>query len=210
MKKRLAGLLFVSFLSAGCGARSSQTEAAIAAQDPAGARRLPTGATLDPAGTSTDLGSMPLAMTLSPDKRQVVVLLNGWREQGIQIVDRASGQVSQTITLPAVFLGVAFSPDGKSLFVSGGNQDVVYRFNWNGGQASLADSLVLAPKKKGNDGIKYPAGIGLSPDGRMLYAAENLGDSLAVIDLATHSVVQRFATERYPYGVVVGPDGSVY
>jgi YVTN family beta-propeller protein len=210
MMKTLAAVLFVSLVSAGCGARSSQTEAAIAAQDPAGARRLPTGVTLDPVGTSTDLGSMPLAMTLSPDKRQIAVLLNGWREQGLQIVDRTSGQVSQTITLPAAFLGLVFSPDAKSLFVSGGNQDVVYRFDWSDGKASLADSLVLAPKKKGEDGIKYPAGIALSPDGRTLYAAENLGDSLAVIDLATRSVVQRFATERYPYGVAVGPDGSVY
>jgi YVTN family beta-propeller protein len=210
MKKRLASVLFICLVSAGCGARSSQTEAAIAAQDPAGPRRLPTGATLDPVGVSTDLGSMPLAMALSPDRRQAVVLLNGWREQGLQVVDRASGRVSQTVLLPAVFLGLVFSPDAKSLFVSGGNEDVVYRFNWSDGRASLADSVVLAPRKKGDDGIKYPAGIGISPDGRMLYVAENLGDSLAVVDLATHSVVQRFATERYPYSVAVGPDGSVY
>src|ERR1019366_12454 len=38
--------------------------------------RLPTGRSLDPAGASADLGSMPLAMTLSPDGRKVLVLLN--------------------------------------------------------------------------------------------------------------------------------------
>jgi hypothetical protein len=68
---------------------------------------------------------MPLAMVLSPEKNRLIVLLNGWREQGIQVVDRASGRVLQTIQLPAVFLGVVFSPDGKSLYVSGGNQDAV-------------------------------------------------------------------------------------
>jgi sugar lactone lactonase YvrE len=31
-----------------------------------------------------------------------------------------------------------------------------------------------------------------------------------VIDLATRRVVQRLATERYPYGVTVAPDGTVY
>ena len=62
---------------------------------------------------------MPLAMTLSPDRNRVIVLLNGWREQGIQVVERSSGRELQKIPLPAVFLGITFSPDGKSLYVSG-------------------------------------------------------------------------------------------
>lgn len=138
------------------------------------------------------------------------MLLNGWRQQGIQVVDRGSGRVLQTIPLSAVFLGVVFSPDAKSLYVAGGNDDVIYRFDWRNGTATLADSITLAVKQKGRSGTRYPAGIALSPDGRTMYAAENLGDSLAVIDLASRRVVQRLATERYPYGVVVAPDGVVY
>ena len=182
----------------------------MSAEDPSGARRLPTGAQLDPAGVSHDLGPLPLAMTLSPDKSRVVVLLNGWREQGIQVLDRSSGRVLQTVPLRAVFLGLTFSPDAKSLYVSGGNGDVVYRFAWSGNQATLADSIALAVKQRDHSGTRYPAEIAISRDGRTLYAAENLADSLAVIDLTTGRVVQRLATEKYPYGVVVGSDGTVY
>jgi DNA-binding beta-propeller fold protein YncE len=210
MNLPLTRLFALTLIASSCGSPSPQVEARVSAQDPSGPRRLPTGARLDPAGVSHDLGSMPLAMTLSPEKNRVIVLLNGWREQGIQVVDRASGHVLQTIPLPAVFLGITFSPDGKSLYVSGGNEDLIYRFDWHDGQATLADSIALAVKEKGKSGTRYPAGIAISRDGRTLYAAENLGDSLALVDLASRRVVQRLATGRYPYGVVTGSDGTVY
>ena len=210
MNPTLTRLFALTLIASACGSPSPQVEASISARDPSGARRLPTGTQLDPAGVSYDLGSMPLAMTLSPEKNRVIVLLNGWREQGIQVIDRASGRVLQTIPLPAVFLGITFSPDGKSLYVSGGNEDVIYRFDWHNGQATLADSIALAVKVKGKSGTRYPAGIAISRDGRTLYAAENLGDSLAVVDLASRRVTQRLATGRYPYGVVTGSDGTVY
>jgi YVTN family beta-propeller protein len=210
MNSRLFLLLATLAAVTACGAPSSQVAAHVAAQDISGARRLPTGARLDPAGMSYDLGSMPLALTLSPEKDRVIVLLNGWREQGIQVVERSSGRVLQKISLPAVFLGLTFSPDGKSLYVSGGDEDLIYRFDWRDGRATLADSIALAPKQPRKDGTHYPAGIAISRDGRTLYAAENLADSLAVVDLATRRVVQRLPTERYPYGVAVTADGSVY
>ena len=172
------------------------------------APRLPTGARLDPAGRSVDVGSMPLAMTLSPDRRHVVLLLNGWREQGVQVLDRTTGVIVQTVPQAAAFIGMAFSPGANVLFVSGGNQDVVYSYDWSNGRATLRDSVVLARKPDPRrSGTRYPAGLALSPDGARLYVAENLADSLAVVDLATGWVVSRHATERYPYGVAVAPNG---
>ncbi|MGH2633034.1 MAG: YncE family protein, partial [Tepidiformaceae bacterium] len=177
---------------------------------PEGHTMLPTGVRLDPAAASVPLGSMPLAMAMSPAGDRIVVLLNWWREQGFQVVDRATGRIVQTVPQAAAFIGVAFSPDGKTLYVSGGNQDVVYRYAWRDGAASLTDSLVLAIKPPRRSGTRYPAGLAPSPDGRLLYVAENLADSVAVIDLASGRVVQRRATERYPYGVAVAADGMVY
>ncbi len=172
--------------------------------------RLPTGVRLDPDGRAFAMGSMPLAMASSPEGDRVAVLLNGWREQGLQIVDPANGRVTQDLPQPAAFIGLAFSPDGRWLYTSGGNQDVIYRYAWSNRQATLQDSIVLAVKRPNQSGTRYPAGLAISADGRALYVAENLADSLAVIDLQTRSVTQRLATERYPYGVVVGPGGDVY
>ncbi|CAA9309750.1 MAG: hypothetical protein AVDCRST_MAG11-1408, partial [uncultured Gemmatimonadaceae bacterium] len=121
--------------------------------------RLPTGARLDPAGAVTDVGPLPLAMVPAPDGQHLVLSLGGWRMQGVQVVSRRTGAVVQTLEQPAAFLGLAFSPDGRTLYASGGNQDVVYRYGWRGGRAERRDSLVLAPKDSGRDGTRYPAGL---------------------------------------------------
>ncbi len=173
-------------------------------------RRLPTGARLDPAGRTTPLGSMPLAMVFSPDSSRIVAILCGFRAQGVQIIDAATGQVTQTLVQPAAFLGVAFARDGRSLYVSGGDRDCIYRYAWDGARATLADSIVLAGADSVDHGTRYPAGLAVSPDGRHLYVAENLADSLAVVDLARGRVVQSLATGPYPYGVVVDAGGRAY
>lgn len=173
-------------------------------------KRLPTGARLDPAGPSVPLGSMPVAMTFSPDSSRIVVVLSGYREQGIQVIDVAAGGVAQTLVQPSAFLGATFSPDGRRLYVSGGNRDLVYAYAWQASAAQLVDSIPLGPPPDSTGGRVYPAGLACSPDGGRLYVAENLGDALAVVDVASKRVIQRLAVGPYPYGVIADSDGSVY
>ena len=172
--------------------------------------RLPTGARLDPAVEVRPAGPMPLGVAVAPGGTRVAMSLGGWSLQGVQIVDATTGAVVQTLPQLAAFVGVAFAPDGRTLWASGGNQDVVYRYDWDGAAAALRDSVVLAVKVPRRSGTRYPAGVGVSPDGRRLYVAENLADSLAVVDTETGRVVQRVATDRYPVNVVVALNGDVF
>ena len=166
---------------------------------------LPVGVCLDPAGQSFEVGNMPLAIVPSPEADRLVLSLNGWRQQGIQVVDAQTGTIVQTIPQPGAFLGLAFSKDRRVLYVSGGNEDAVYRYAWRDKQATLIDKIVLARKEPKKDGTRFPAGLAASRDNKYLFVAENLGDSLAVIDLESKRVVQRLQTETYPYAVVVSP-----
>lgn len=56
--------------------------------------------------------------------------------------------------------------------------------------------------------ITFPAGSALSPDGKYLYVACNGDNSLAVIAIATNTVVQRLPVGFFPYGVSVSRDGT--
>jgi DNA-binding beta-propeller fold protein YncE len=128
-----------------CGGRQAQTPRP---QDPTGAdaHRLPTGARLDAAGPSFAVGNMPIAALASSDGKYLVLSLAGWREQGIQIVDRRADTVAQTIPQRGAFLGLAWSADGRTLYSSGGVTDVVYVYAWNAASprpATLVDSIVL-------------------------------------------------------------------
>src|SRR5215813_3669949 len=86
--------------------------AAAAAADPSarGKPRVATGAWLDPAGVSSEIGQLPLQIVRAPGEGRLVVSLGGWREQGIQIVDRLGGRVLQTLPQKAAFYGLAVSP----------------------------------------------------------------------------------------------------
>src|ERR687883_1113975 len=173
-------------------------------------KRLPTGQRLDPSGDSVTLGSMPLAMLPAPGGEKLIVSLGGWREQGIQVVDLATRRVDQTLKQDGAFFGLAFSRDGRTLYASGGNEDSVYCYDWDGTSASLRTRIELAKKEPNKTGSRYPAGLAVSDDGRFLYVAENVGDAIAVVDLKSANVVERLPTEHYPYAVAVARDGAVY
>jgi DNA-binding beta-propeller fold protein YncE len=171
---------------------------------------ISTGVRLDPVGESIKLGSMPLALLPAPGGEKLVVVLSGWREQGIQVVDVATRKVTQTLTQDAAFYGAAFSPDGKSLYVSGGNDDSVYCYRWENGAATFDRKLVIGKQKEDKTGSRYPAGVAVSRNGKYLYIVENVSDDLAVLDLAKGEVIDRLPADHYPYAVELAPDGRVY
>ena len=203
-------LCAVMLQSAGLLLCSMSARPSLAQQQVTYTQPLATGDRLDPIGDAVDLGSMPVGMALAPSGDKLAVVLSGWREQGVQIVDLKTHRVLQTLTQPAAFLGAAFSHDGKRLYVSGGNEDAIFCYLWQGDTATLERKIVLAEKAPGKFGSHYPAGIAVSREGRYLYVAENVADDVAVVDVAAGNVVQRFPTDHYPYAVEVTSKGKVY
>jgi DNA-binding beta-propeller fold protein YncE len=172
---------------------------------------LPTGVRLDPAGEAVDLGSLPISLVLAPGRGKAVVVLSGWREQGVQVVDLKTRKVTQKLLQDGAFYGAAFSPDGHRLCVSGGNTDMLFVYTWKDGAATIENKFELAKAKTADGtGTSYPAGLVFSPNGKFVYVAEDVGDRLAVVNAATGEITQRFSTDHYPYGIALTADGQVF
>ena len=121
--------------------------AAVFAQTPVFTSPLPTGVRLDPVGDVVELGSLPINLVIAPGGDKAVVVLSGWREQGVQVVELKTRKVTQTLLQDGAFYGAAFSPDGHHLYVSGGNTDMLFVYAWKDGAATLENKFVLATAK---------------------------------------------------------------
>jgi YVTN family beta-propeller protein len=172
---------------------------------PNGAVLLPNGWKLTPAGDQIPLGDLPLGMDISPDGRLVAVTNNGESRPTISLVDLKEQRVAQTIRVKNAWLGVKFTRDGKSLFLSGGNENVVYRFRVDGNTAELVDTIRFAkPYPKA-----YVSVAGIDVDDSLLYVACRGDSSLRIVDLKSpEKDVTKIPLEGSPYTCLVSRDGQ--
>src|SRR6202167_6646984 len=111
-----------------------------------------------------------LSLRICSTRSLVVVMLSGWREQGVQVIDLKTRKVTQTLLQDGAFYGAAFSPDGHRLCVSGGNTDMLFVYAWKDGVVTLENKFELA-KAKATDGTgtSYPAGLAFPPNENFVF-----------------------------------------
>jgi YVTN family beta-propeller protein len=178
------------------------------------ATRIPlaTGKFISPLGAQTDVGSYPTTTALSPDGKYVAVSSLGTRSQ-ITLLDSTTGQVVSKVVFDGkvevgkrlgVYMGLAFSRDGKTLYASGGSNNVVHVLTvLDGGQLRLEKTALGSGK-----GTDF-AGISLVAGGKLLCVAENTADNtqakmtsfLSILSTEDGSTVGRVPLPGYPLAV---------
>ena len=127
-------------------------------------------------------------------------------------VKRRTGRVVQTIPMPGASGGIAMSPDGRTAYVAGTPEsehkdqqspadtpgkegDVIHVFTYSGKTGKATRNGVIAiPPPDGTSppqnfppttttALSWPRDIGVSPDGKTLLVALNLGDAAAIVDV---------------------------
>ena len=146
------------------------------------------------------------AMSVSPDGRQMLALTSGYnRFNGPdgKIVPEQSGQyvfvydlgatgarLVQSLSVDNSFQGLAWRPDGRGFYVSGGVDDKVYAFTRGAHGYAQAAAIALGHKAGiGADVKPQTGGLAVSPDGKRLLVANYYNDSVTLIDTATNQVL---------------------
>jgi YVTN family beta-propeller protein len=210
-----AGILVLAYSSISIAAQSQHLP-----QPVPGGFDLPNGWRITPAGTPiADTEDMVLKMTVAPDGRAVIATHSGFNPHGLVVIDTKTHQVVQRIGLKSTWMGLAWSPDGKTLYVSGGNANgnkvqptlaPVYEFSYSAGRLSSKPTGQL-DETIGLNKV-YWSGLAYHPTRDLLYAA-NRGtnadpSNVVVFDTKTRKIVTRIPVEINPYELVFSKDGS--
>lgn len=165
--------------------------------------RLPNGWTLSPAGRSLPLGDLPLNMALSPSGKLLAVTNNGQSVQSIQLIDPVNEKLLDKVIIPKSWYGLCFSPDEKSLYASGGNDNIIWKYSTLQHKLKLTDSIVLG--KPWPNRIS-PAGIAIHPSRKELYVVTKENNQFYVIDLQTKSIKKQLPLSGEGYACILSPD----
>jgi YVTN family beta-propeller protein len=184
--------------------------------DKEGATVLPNGRLITPTGKQITVAPHPFGLTLSPNGKTIITANSGVGPFSISIITDYNSvspsvkQIPETMKpekglLEATFMGLAISPDNQKVYVAGGQQNRVYVFD-----LKTNKKITEINCNKSFDGTDYSDGyIGdmvLSKDGSRLYAVDQIGFRMMVIDTKTNQVVHNVRTGRYPFGIALSPD----
>ena len=205
MQKSIRSVAFLAVLSLvplaanfSISAYAQRTTPVVGTQ-PDGSILLPNGQTLTPQGTQITVNDRPLGIAVSLDNRTAAIVTgSNFQTNAIHFVNLATNTVTQTIN-GNTFVGVAFSSDGKTLYVGGGTDNNVKILTLGAsGQWSLAHSVAIPSAQ--------PSGLSLSPKGDFVYVALNTKNALGIINTSTLAVTQ-VSTGGFPYTTVTSADG---
>jgi YVTN family beta-propeller protein len=178
--------------------------------DEKGISILPSGRFVTPAGQIIRITHDPFGLALSPDGKKAVTLHNGV----FTIIDLLS---LENIRVPSYdkkivsplsngsFLGVAFAPDSKTIFLSGGDNGAVIIYDISALQR--IDSISLNGKINGEDfDDSFTSDLVLNESNNELLVLDRGNFRLARIDLATKKLTASIPVGRQPFGLALSPD----
>jgi len=165
---------------------------------------LPNGWKLSPAGRSLKLGDLPLNIAVSASGSLMAVTNNGQSTQSIQLIDTKNEALLDDKIIKKAWYGLAFSHDEKTLYASGGNDNIILAYAIQDKKIGPADTIKLGlpwPKNK-----ICTTGITVNKSNNRLYTVTKEDSSLYVIDPASKKVVNKVKLAAEAYSCVLSPD----
>ncbi|MBD3750005.1 MAG: beta-propeller fold lactonase family protein [Sphingobacteriales bacterium] len=164
---------------------------------------LPNGWSLSPAGRSLQLGDLPLNIQISPNHQLLAVTNNGQSTQSIQLIDPKAEKILDEKPIKASWYGLSFSANSKTLYVSGGNDNIILVYPIVKNKLLDADTISLG--KKWPNKIS-PTGIAVDDQSQLLYTVTKENNSLYIVNLKNKSILKQIDLGAEAYDCLLSPD----
>jgi len=174
---------------------------------PDGSFLLNSGWRVKPAGDQVPLDTLPMSCALSKNGKYLAVLNAGYRPPSISIINVTEEREVARVPVPDAWLGLTFSPDGRTIWVGGGSQGAIFEFTFDDdlGEIKAGRTFHVFENLSPRDFI---GDVSTSPDGHLLYAADLYHDAIVVVNTQSGTLIQRFPTHRRPYRILFHPNGK--
>lgn len=174
---------------------------------PMGSDLTPAGAEVKPNAAGDTFGLLPQTIAVSPDGRWFATSDSGNDTKSVTIVDAATNTVFQHLDLnKPTFAGIAFQDD-DTLYLSAGTYNGVWKLT----RPDAASPFSLASSTPTPTGY-FPAELGFVPSQttpQKLYVANDMSNSLTVLDTAGQAPPITVPVGDHPYGIAFAP-GHAY
>lgn len=178
--------------------------------DEKGESVLPSGRFVTPAGQTIRITHDPFGMAVSPDGKKAVTLHDGV----FTVIDLTTltttrvpsydGKIGSPFSKGS-FLGVAFSPDSKTVFLSGGDNGAVIKYDIS--TFTRLDSISLNGSINGEDfDDSFTSDLLLNKDKNELLVLDRGNFRMVRIDLSTNKITASVKCGRQPFGLALSPD----
>ena len=186
--------------------------------DKKGKTVIPNGRYITPAGKSIITAPHPYGLTLSQDGNIAVTsnsgtsplsitIVRGILSQHLEVRQIPPGPSTDAGVLASVFMGLAISPDNQIIYVAGGQKNKIYLFDVNSGEKKgsidCSDSSANIDYSHG-----YIGDLTMSKDGKTLYAVDQIGFRMLIVDIPTRTLKHSVPVGRYPFGIYLSPGGQ--
>ncbi len=197
---------------------SSPAELEQTAIDRLGKTVLPNGRIITPRGRQFVVSPHPYGLVLSPDSSLAVTANGGIQPFSVSIITDILGDQPKVRQIPegfdseegvleSVYMGLAVSPDNRTLYVGGGQEGKVVIFDL------LTDERSGQIEANGLFGGRdyedsYIGDLVLSRDGQTLYALDQANFRLLIAETEGRKLLASIGLGRYPFGIALSPDGG--
>ena len=174
---------------------------------------LPSGRFLTPAGQFIRITNDPFGVALSPDGKKSVTLHNGvftiidLQNLNTTRVPSYDNKIKSPLSRGS-FLGVAFSGDSKSVYLSGGDNGAVIKYDIE--NFVRLDSISLNGIVDGKDyNDSFTSDLVLNEANNELLVLDRANFRMVRIDLKNRKITASIPVGRQPFGLTLGPDKKI-